>query len=124
MHANDGDKQKGLAFFPVTFDFLECLSGGLRDKLPHDEQIWDTHQRKEEEGAGWGKRRNIGKKPWSQLTYEVRAYPKCQTCYRHCYTTDIVRVHFRQEDKHDGADGNRAAEHIENETYSYFNSFQ
>ena len=26
--------------------------------------------------------------------------------------------------KYDGADGNRAAEHIENETYSYFNSFQ
>ena len=26
--------------------------------------------------------------------------------------------------KHDGADGNRAAEHIEKETYSYFNSFQ
>lgn len=124
MHANDGDKQKGLAFFPVTFDFLKRLACGLRDKLPHDEQIWDTHQRKEEEGAGWSKRRNIGKKPWSQLTYEVRAYPKSQTCDGHCYTPDIVRIHFRQEDKYDGADGNRAAEHIENETYSYFNSFQ
>lgn len=80
MHTNDGDKQKGLAFFPVTFDFLKRLAGSLRDKLPHDEQIWDTHQRKEEEGACWSKRRNIGKKPWSQLTYEVCTYPKSQTC--------------------------------------------
>lgn len=31
MHANDGNKQKGLAFFPVTFDFFEGFTSGFRN---------------------------------------------------------------------------------------------
>ena len=54
---------------PVALYLLKRFARSLRDQFPHDEQIWDTHQRKEEEGAGWSKRRNIGKKPWCKLAY-------------------------------------------------------
>lgn len=36
---------------PVALYLLKRFARSLRDQFPHDEQVWDTHQRKEEEGA-------------------------------------------------------------------------
>lgn len=37
---------------PVALYLLKRFARSLRDEFPHDEQVWNTHQRKEEEGAG------------------------------------------------------------------------
>ncbi len=36
---------------PVALYLLKRFARSLRDEFPHDEQVWNTHQRKEEEGA-------------------------------------------------------------------------
>lgn len=38
---------------PVGLDLLKGLAGGLRDALPHYEEVRDAHGGEEEEGAGW-----------------------------------------------------------------------
>lgn len=93
---------------PPTLDFLKGLAGRLRDEFPHDEKIWNAHQGKEEEGAGRGERRHIGKKPWSELTDKVGADPEGKSGNGHRDAADIVRIHLREEDENDGTDGNRA----------------
>lgn len=93
---------------PPTLDFLKGLAGCLRDEFPHDEKIWNAHQGKEEEGAGRGERRHIGKKPWSELTDKVGADPEGKSGDGHRDAADIVRIHLREEDENDGTDGNRA----------------
>ena len=93
---------------PPTLDFLKGLAGRLRDEFPHDEKIWNAHQGKEEEGAGRGERRHIGKKPWSELTDKVGADPEGKSGNGHRDAADIVRIHLREEDENDGTNGNRA----------------
>lgn len=44
---------------PVALYLLKRFARSLRDQFPHDEQVWNTHQGEEKEGAGWSKRRNI-----------------------------------------------------------------
>ncbi len=36
---------------PVVLYLIKRFARSLRDEFPHDEQVWNTHQRKEEEGA-------------------------------------------------------------------------
>ena len=104
---------------PPTLDFLKGLAGRLWDEFPHDEKIWNAHQGKEEEGAGRGERRHIGKKPWSELTDKVGAAPEGKSGNGHRDAADIVRIHLREEDENDGTDGNRAAEYIEQEEHKH-----
>ena len=104
---------------PPTLDFLKELAGRLRNEFPHDEKIWNAHQGKEEEGAGRGERRHIGKKPWSELPDKVGADPEGKSGDGHRDAADIVRIHLREEDENDGTDGNRAAEYIEQEEHKH-----
>lgn len=105
--------------FAHIFEKYGLLAGRLRDEFPHDEKIWNAHQGKEEEGAGRGERRYIGKKPWSELTDKVGADPEGKSGNGHRDAADIVRIHLREEDENDGTDGNRAAEYIEQEEHKH-----
>ena len=105
--------------FAHIFEKYGLLAGRLRDEFPHDEKIWNAHQGKEEEGAGRGERRHIGKKPWSELTDKVGADPEGKSGNGHRDAADSVRIHLREEDENDGTDGNRAAEYIEQEEHKH-----
>lgn len=58
---------------PVGLDLLKGLAGGLRDALPHYEEVRDAHRGEEEEGAGRGERLQH---PRGELADQVGADPE------------------------------------------------
>lgn len=57
---------------PESFDLFQRFSGGFGHQLPYNQHVGDTHEGKQEEGAG---RSGVLKHPRGKLTDKIGADP-------------------------------------------------